>query len=96
MSERIGVIDVTVRAESIGPGLLRPKSESTSLITEPKVFPHELQQLKDGQAVCTYRDLAWKSEATPYFQIWQDYQGKRPGGEQFFGELFPEQENNAA
>ena len=95
MSERIGVIDVTVRAESIGPGLLRAKSESTSLVTEAKVFPHELQQLSDGQVVCTYRDLAWKGEATPYFQIWQDYQGKRPKGEQLFGKPFPEQEDAA-
>lgn len=52
-SNRIGVVDVTVRSESVGPGWFDGVSESTSLVTEPKVFPHELQQLKDGQAVCT-------------------------------------------
>lgn len=93
MSRRIGVTDITVRAESVGPGWLDGVSKSSSLVTEPKVFPHELQ---DGQVVCTYRDLAWRGEAPPYFRIWPDYQGKRPSGEELFGEPYPEPDVDAA
>lgn len=97
MSDRIGVVDVTVRSESAQPGWFGSvSSENASLVTEPKVFPHELQQLKGGQVVCTYRDLAWRGQATPYFEIWPQYQGKRPKGDQLFGDPYPETESDAA
>jgi len=90
MSDRIGVTDVTVTSESVDNSLISKRSTSTSMVTEPKVFPHELQQLKDGQVVCTYRDQAWRGEATPYFQIWPEYHGKKPAGAQLYGEPYPD------
>ncbi len=89
MSERIGVVDVVTRSESVGPGWFEGASESASLVTEPKVFPHELQQLKDGQVVCTYRDHAWRGEAPPYYEIWPRYRGKKPVGDELLGEPYP-------
>ncbi|MBC6445418.1 MAG: hypothetical protein GDA50_08390 [Alphaproteobacteria bacterium GM202ARS2] len=95
MSDRIGVVDVTVTNESVD-DWFEKKTRSSSMVTEPKVFPHELQQLKDGQVVCAYQDLAWRGWATPYFQIWEDYLGKRPAGEKLYGDPYPEKKDDAA
>jgi len=46
--------------------------------------------------VCAYQDLAWRGWATPYFQIWKDYQGKRPAGQELYGETYPEKKDDAA
>lgn len=42
MSDRIGVVDVTVTSESVDDDWVE---RTTTSSTEPKVFPHELQQL---------------------------------------------------
>ena len=58
--------------------ILPSKSVAQTLVTEPKVFPHELQQLDDTEAICVYRGRAWCGHATPYFELWPEYKGRRP------------------
>lgn len=91
-----GVVDVTVTSECVDDDWFERTTTSSSMVTEPKVFPHELQQLKDGQVVCTYQDLAWRGWATPYFQTLDDYLGKRPTGQQLYGEPNPEKADDDA
>ena len=47
--------------------ILPSKSVARALVTEPKVFPHELQQLDDTEAICVWRpeSRVIKLDATP-------------------------------
>lgn len=74
MSRRIGVVDVITRATSFGGGQQATSSVTTSVVTEPKIFPHELQKLKTHHVVCAYRGNTWRGTAKHYFQIWTEFQ----------------------
>ena len=86
MSDCIGVVDVEVRSESVSSDDV---VESVNLVSEPKIFPHELQQLRSGQVVCIYREKAWQGEASPYFKIWPEYENRKPATEQLYGDPYP-------
>jgi type IV secretion system protein VirD4 len=76
MSDRIGVVDRVVDSESFKFGELAQKSQT--LVTEPIIWPHLLQQLAAGEVVCTYRGKTWRGKAAPYFELWSAFRGKRP------------------
>lgn len=77
MSRRIGVVDVVTRAASRSSGQHGSITTTTSVVTEPKIFPHELQELGTHQVVCAYRGNTWRGRATPYFAMWPEF---RRGG----------------
>lgn len=80
MSEKIGTVDRLVRSISVtqGGGVFGQDSHSHSLASEPVIFPHQLQQLREGEVISTYRGLAWRGSATAYFQRWPQYKGCKP------------------
>lgn len=90
MSERIGTVDRVVKAVSIThseESIFGATTRSASLVHEPVIRPHELQQLKPGETVCTWRGLAWRGLATPFYARFADMRGedKKPRGEQLRG-----------
>ena len=70
MSKRIGVVDRLVESESVTYGSAHSMTRAQNLVLEPKVFPHELQALKTSETICVYRGLAWRGEATPYYELY--------------------------
>jgi type IV secretion system protein VirD4 len=76
MSDRIGKVDREVEAVAVKIGELAQKSRS--LVTEPIVWPHELQALAANEVVCTYRGNTWRGIARPYYELWPEYRGKTP------------------
>lgn len=90
MSKRIGVVDRVVESTSVTyDDWIPTRSASESLVQEPRIFPHELQQLPGGVAVCTYRGLAWRGQAMPYFDLWPEYRGRRPAPGTELGAGYP-------
>ena len=76
MSDRIGKVDRVVEATSVQIGAMAQKSRT--LVTEPLVWPHELQSLAASEVVCTYRGKTWRGEAKPYYELWPEYRGRPP------------------
>ena len=76
MSDRIGKVDREVEAVSVKIGQFAQTSRD--LVTEPIVWPHELQALAANEVVCTYRGNTWRGLARPYFELWPEYRNKRP------------------
>lgn len=79
MSQRIGVVDRKVTTSSVSTGKHGSSSTNTGLVTEPKLWPHELAQLKDGEIVVNLRGHAFKATAPAHYAIWPEFQGVRPG-----------------
>ena len=77
MSKRIGVVDRLVESDSVTYGQTESVTQSQSLVLEPTIFPHELQALKFGEAICVYRGLAWRGEATPYYELYPELKVQR-------------------
>jgi type IV secretion system protein VirD4 len=75
ISQRIGTVDRIVEARSVQKkGLLNfSVSHSKNIVTEPRIRPHELQQLENGKALCIYRDKSWMASAIPYFELFPEY-----------------------
>lgn len=75
ISQRIGTVDRVVEARSIHKKSLLDFSASYSknIVTEPRIRPHELQQLGNGKAVCIYRSKFWLADALPYFELFPEY-----------------------
>jgi type IV secretory pathway TraG/TraD family ATPase VirD4 len=94
MSQRLGVSDRLVESTSVtwGDGFIPNRTDQQSLVKEPKVFPHELQALRDAEAICVYRGQAWRGYATPYFERWPAFNkpaGERPKGDELRGAPYP-------
>lgn len=62
-------------SDSIGTSSGLNHQRSKQLQEEAIIKPHELQELRDGQMVCMYRGESWKSEATPYYKEWPEFNG---------------------
>jgi len=73
MSKRIGTVDRQIDNVSETHGEEISMSYSFSLVEEPKVYPHEFQQLKTSAAICVYRGVAWRNYAVPYFVKYKEY-----------------------
>ena len=86
MSERIGVVEREIEAR--GFAMEGGLNVSHQLTQEPIIWPHELQKLEPGQVVCVYRGLAWRGEATPYFERWPAYKNQRPRANQLRGAVY--------
>ncbi|GHC34869.1 hypothetical protein GCM10010082_31960 [Kushneria pakistanensis] len=85
ISDKIGSVDRLVRSisETVDPALIpvfsdRTYTHSQSLEREPVIWPYQLQQLPQGETVCTYQGLAWRGTAAPYFKRWPVFEGQRP------------------
>ncbi|WP_129139218.1 type IV secretory system conjugative DNA transfer family protein [Modicisalibacter coralii] len=79
VSDKIGSVDRLIEAVSASedPGFLSSEytyTHSQSLEREPIIWPHQLQQLAQGEAVCTYQGLAWRGTATPYYRRWPEFE----------------------
>ncbi len=93
-SEKIGTVDRVVKKDShrnsivdlFGAGTSSTKSEE--LVTEAVIKPHELQQLEDGEVVCTYRGKSWKGKAQPYYEIWPEYKNRKPSSQDCVGSVY--------
>ena len=78
MSKKIGTVDRLITSVS-GKGSLGLNATRTkSLLREPVIFPHDLQKLSNNQVIATYRGLAWRCEATPYYVVYPEYDNKFP------------------
>lgn len=75
MSHRIGTVDrlVTQVSATDSEEWFGKSTYSKSLVKEPIIFSHQLQQLKKSETVCIYRDKSWRSYATPYFIQYPEY-----------------------
>ena len=95
MSTRLGEVDRVVDSTYIswGDDLLPTRTQRPSLEREPKIFPHELMELDDAEAICCYRKQAWRGHATPYFERWPElYEAdpdERPKGSELLGAPYP-------
>lgn len=81
MSKAIGVVDRVVSSRNVSPGGLFEADDFTdakNLVQEPIIFPHELRQLKKNEVIALYQGVAWRGEATPYFEAYPEYQGVKP------------------
>lgn len=87
MSDRIGMIDRAVDADSVQVGKMAQRSQG--LVTEPLIRPNELQALKTSEVVCSYRGMTWRGTARPYYELWLEYRGKRPESSQLRGAPYP-------
>ncbi len=74
MSDRIGKVDREVETVAVKIGQFAQTSRD--LVTEPIVWPHELQALAAGEVVCTYRGNTWRGLARPYYELWPEYRNK--------------------
>jgi type IV secretory pathway TraG/TraD family ATPase VirD4 len=88
MSKRVGVVDRTVEAVSVQVFSFMDQ-KSRSLVTEPIVWPHQLQALDPGEVVCTYRGKTWRGVAPPYYRLWPQWQGQRPPSTALRGPPYP-------
>lgn len=71
-SDRVGSHIVKYKGRSWGYNVTDDSStvgNSWGLNREEIIFPHELQQLGDGEVVAVYRGVAWKGKATPYWNM---------------------------
>jgi type IV secretory pathway TraG/TraD family ATPase VirD4 len=87
MSKRLGVVDRTIETSSVQIGAYAQVSRS--LVTEPLLWPHQLQALAPSEVVCTYRGQTWRGRATPYYRLWPALQDQRPKGEDLRGPPYP-------
>jgi type IV secretion system protein VirD4 len=71
MSEKIGTLDRLSTSVTM-PGWIM-KNLTQSLTREPLIFPHELQQLSPGESIASYRGVAWRNQALPYYQRWPEF-----------------------
>lgn len=93
MSEKIGTVDRMIKSVGVVcDGLIPTLNYSNSLVTEPLIYPHELQQLKTGETVCTWRGLSWRGHAAPYFDIIPALRGVRPSEDACRGSPYADQE----
>ena len=76
MSDRIGKIDRVIESVSTKFGDMAQHSRQLSL--EPMVFPRQLMELRPGEVVCSYRGHTWRGRATPHFERYPEFKGKRP------------------
>lgn|GEM_PF-1756338 len=90
MSQRIGTIDRLVESKSVtkSESWIPNVTRSKSLETEPVIFPHELTQLDNSEVVCVYRGSAWRGEATPYYEIYQQLEGVEPEQDTLRGQKY--------
>ena len=89
MSDKIGTVDRLVHSVSVTwGGEDTTESESHSLVSEPVIFPHDLQRLAPGEVVATYRGVAWRGKARAYYQRWPEYQGVTQSPAQVVGEAY--------
>lgn len=73
ISQKIGTVDRSVKMRSYAfQAQQASENLSNHLVKEPKIFAHELQQLPAHEVVCTYKGLAWKGQATPYYQLFTE------------------------
>ena len=80
MSDRIGKIDRVIESVSTKFGDMAQHSRQLSL--EPMVFPRQLMELRPGEVVCSYRGHTWRGRATPHFERYPEFKGRRPAGQE--------------
>ena len=89
MSDKIGTVDRLVHSVSVTRGGEdTTESESHSLVSEPVIFPHDLQRLAPGEVVAAYRGVAWRGKARAYYQRWPEYQGLTPSPAEVVGDAY--------
>ena len=80
-SNKIGTIDRLVEATSVTSSSSiggDSVTDSKQLSKEQVIDPHEIQQLDDGEVICTYRGKSWRGYATPYYVTHPEYNGIKP------------------